>query len=147
MDLFEVKIYKGIECVYFMKQEKKQICFECSKYINPKEHIVCLSTYNRFLGKEKLEDDHTWFHFQCFVDNFNKNVQRKSRQQVQFLQSKALEVFSNPEIRHLLSRIKGTENLFSMLNTDLTEKVVPKEKVLQKLKKNGRKTKSRKTKM
>lgn len=124
----------------------EMICFECNKKINTTEHLVQLSTYNRYLGKEKLQDDHHYFHFRCFVDNFNKNVERKARQQVQFMQSKALEVFNNPQIKSILSNISGTETLYTMLNTDLNEKIVPKEKVIKKLKKWKKKNKNQKGK-
>lgn len=133
-----------------MVKEKKNICLQCSEKIDPKEHSVCISTYNRFDGeKGNLPDDHTWFHFYCFVDYWNERAEKKARAQVQYLQSKALEVFNNPEIRSILSKIKGTDNIFTMLNTDLSEKPVPLEKVLEKLRNDRRKTKrkSRKTKM
>lgn len=61
-----------------MKTEKKQICLECSKPINPKHHIVCLSTYNRFDGEKQLPDEHAWFHLQCWADYFNERVRRKA---------------------------------------------------------------------
>lgn len=132
--------------------DKKMICFECSKNISLTEHYVTISTFNRFNPENmaKLPDDHTHFHFRCFVDNFNKNVKRKARQSVQFMQGKTLEMLNNPTIKNVLQNIQGSDALIQMLQTPLDEKEVLKEKIIEKIKKEhgdtGTTTKTKKRK-
>lgn len=126
----------------------KKICFECTKQIDTEEeHYVQLSTFNRFTTDDgrRLPDDHNYFHFQCFVDNFNKNVERKARQMVQFMQSEAIQLVNHPMIKDVLSKIEGSNMVVRMLNTDLNkDTIVAKEKVIERLRKNGRNGKRKK---
>jgi len=78
-------------------------CFECLKFIDPtKDHYVQLNTINRSYSP----DEYTNFHFQCWVDYFNKRVENKMRANVQFMQEKAMSLINSPIIKNALSQIQ-----------------------------------------
>lgn len=125
-----------------LKSERK-ICLECSKYINLKsDHHVQLHTLNR----EISPDDHAYFHFQCWVDYFNKRVENKMRANVQFMQEKAMSLFNSPMIKEALSKISGSQIALNMASIPLN-KTIDKQKVIAKIhdvrkKRSGKKRKA-----
>jgi len=120
------------------KKNIGKCCLECSKFIDiKKDHYVQLSTYNR----EISPDDHAFFHFQCWVDYFNKRVENKMKANVRFMQERALQLFDNPMIKSLLEQVQGSEIALNMLKTPInTDVLVSKEKVKKQIQ-NDRKQK------
>lgn len=123
------------------KEERKnrKICFECSKYINiKKDKYVVLSTINCL----NSPDEHAYFHFPCWVDYFNKRVENKMRAVVQGMQSQAVKLFENPEIKSLLKDIKGSDIALNMLQIPLnTGSVVSIDKVVEKIQNDRKRAK------
>jgi hypothetical protein len=102
-----------------VNREAKRICLECSKYINiKKDKHVIISTINR----EISNDDHSYFHFQCWVDYFNKRVNDKMRTNVSFMQDKVMTIFTDPSIKKLLSQVKGSDMVLNMASMPLDKK-------------------------
>jgi hypothetical protein len=134
-----------------MVKKKDMICYVCKDVVAHNEHYVQLSTYNRKIESKALPDDHNYFHMRCFKEFFDKRVNDRAREQVQFMQQKALEVMKNPLIANVINNFKGAEALKDMLNTDLTKKkdiVVTKEKVVEKIyddRRKARRKRKRKT--
>lgn len=116
-------------------KEETRVCLHCGEKIKIKrDYHVQLSTKNRPISP----DDEVNFHFQCWVDYFNKKVEAKSKAQVQFMQERALNVFNNPNLKAILSQIEGTEMALNMLRTPLLRDPVLydpqlKEKLKEKL--------------
>ena len=137
-----------------IKKEGEKTCLQCSNKISlAKDNFVLIGTYNRVSSP----DDEQFFHFTCFVEWYNQRVQEKVRNQVKFMQQKALQVFNNPTIQGVLSKIAGSEQLASMLNINLDVptkvnyikrvKKVTAEEVAQKIQDDrARKNKKRKSK-
>lgn len=128
-----------------IKNSERKICLECSKHINlKKDHHVQLHTLNRAVSP----DDHAYFHFQCWVDYFNKRVENKMRANVSMMQEKALSLFNNPMIKQALSQIQGSEIALNMASMPLT-KQIDKERVKAKIHNDRKKRsgKNRKTQM
>jgi hypothetical protein len=129
-----------------MKKEGSKHCAVCKKKISlNKNHFILVGTYNR----ETKPDDEVFFHFQCWVEYFNKRVNERARQNVMGIQEKALKILENPEIKSILSQIQGSDQLVGMLQTPLQKEhfeLYHKQKI-QKLKKimNNDRKKRRKT--
>jgi hypothetical protein len=126
------------------KKEGEKHCNFCSKKIFlKKDHFVLIGTYNR----TQKPDDEQFFHFQCFVDYWNVAVTRKAKLITANMQKQALQLFNNPMIRGLLSQIQGSDQLFSMLSTPLSEKKINYVKrVSQKIQNDRTKKRSAKRK-
>ena len=130
------------------RKEDQKICSECSKYIDlKKDHHVQLHTLNR----SHSPDDHAYFHFQCFVDYFNKRVENKMRANVRFMQEKAMSLFNSPQIKVLLDQVQGSGIALNMLQMPLKSDPVLKSKIKKKLngktKRSGKKRKAQMHKM
>lgn len=111
------------------RQEHEKICLECSKIVNiKKDHCVQLNTLNRAVSP----NEYTTFHFQCWVDYFNKRVENKMRANVQFMQEKAMSLFNSPVIKQALSQIQGSEIALNMVRMPLNKPDL-KEKIKEKL--------------
>jgi hypothetical protein len=122
------------------RKEDHKICLHCSKYVDlKKDHHVQLHTLNRAISP----DDHAYFHFQCWVDYFNKRVENKMKANVQFMQEKAMSLFNSPVIKQALSQIQGSEIALNMVKMPLGKSVDPvlKQKIKRKLK-NGKQKRS-----
>lgn len=121
------------------ERKEKRKCLECKKFIDlSKDHYVLLATINR----SKSPDEFVYFHINCWVDYFNKRVENKMRENVKFMQEKALSVFNSPEIKPLLNDIMGSQVAMNMLQIPLdTNKVITTDKILKVLKKNGNRKK------
>jgi len=135
------KVYKLKRvCESMEKREGKKICLHCSNYVDLKrDHHVQLLTLNRVCKP----DEHVYFHFPCWVDYFNQRVENKMRSNVRFMQDKAMQIFSNPMLKGLLSQVQGADTLFSMLGHPIADKVVSKSKVKEQIQ-NDRKKRSAK---
>lgn len=104
-----------------IKKESKK-CLNCSKIINPKlDYYVQIGTHNIPSG---AKDDIQQFHFMCWVEYFNKCVEKKARHNIQIMQSKAMQVFNSPMIKSLLSQVKGSDQVLQMLGTPLEQNKV-----------------------
>jgi hypothetical protein len=123
------------------KKNIGKICFVCSKFIDTKkDHYVQLNTLNR----SHFPDDYVNFHFQCFVDYFNKKVEDKMRRNIQFMQEKAMTLFNTPMIKHALAQIQGSDIALRMASIPLTRNI-DKQMVIQKIQ-NGRKKRANRKK-
>jgi len=97
---------------------KKSICAYCKNAINfDKDKFVLLGTYTG----DKTEDE-SYFHFDCFIQWYNKQVLAKAKSTVRVFQEKAQGMFSKMINSGALNHIAGMDNLQKMLNTDLGEK-------------------------
>jgi len=101
--------------------EKKGYCKDCNYCKNEinfdKDKFVLLGTYTG----DKTNDE-GYFHFDCFVEWYNKQVLAKAKTQVQGFQEKAQILFSKLTGSGALNNIAGMDSLQKMLNTDLGEK-------------------------
>lgn len=127
------------------KKRGRKICSKCSKYINLySDHYVEISTFNR----QYSPNDHTFWHFQCWIDYFNECVEKRARENVRAMQEKAMSIFASPVMRNLLSQIQGSGIALNMLQTPLRNKdleiVVPKEQVIAKIQNDRKKRNKRK---
>lgn len=96
----------------------KSDCEYCKNKIDfNKDKFVLLGTYTG-----DYTDDESYFHFDCFVEWYNKQVVAKAKNQVKGFQEKAQGLFSNLINTGALSHIAGMDNLQRMLSTDLGEK-------------------------
>jgi hypothetical protein len=101
-----------------VKQKREKICTECFKKINiSDDHFVLVGTYNR----EISPDDETYYHFQCWVDYFNKCVDHKMRANISYMQEKALQVFDDPKMKEFIGQIKGSENLMALVSMPINK--------------------------
>jgi len=121
-----------------VEKKERKICLECSKYIDlSKDHHVQIHTLNRVEKK----DDHQYFHFSCWVDYFNKCVEKKMKVNVAGMQDQAISLFNSPQLKSLFDQIQGSGMLLNMLKIPLNaDQVISKEKVERKIQ-NDRKTK------
>lgn len=95
-------------------------CEYCNNSIKiNKDKFVLLGTYT---GEDTEEE--SYFHFDCFVEWYNKRVLEKAKTQVRGFQQKAHALFSKLAGSGVLSNIAGMDNLQRMLSTDLGEKEV-----------------------
>ena len=103
---------------------KKSLCYNCGNEIEELCKQVLLTTSDK--GKIVQE---VGFHYECWQEYFNKCVTKKAKEDVARVQKKIIGLMDNPIIKGLLSQVKGTDNLFSMLQMPLvTEDVVEKVK-------------------
>lgn len=94
---------------------QKSDCEYCKNAINfDKDKFVLLGTYT---GDKT--DDESYFHFDCFIQWYNKQVLAKAKTTVRAFQEKAQGLFSQLAGSGALSHIAGMDNLQRMLNTDL----------------------------
>ena len=92
--------------------------------------------------KGKIVEEFYW-HFDCWVEYFNKQVIKKAQANISAIRTKVTGLLDNPMIKGMLSQVKGTDNLFNMLNMPLGENDI--EKVKEKIKDDrNRKPKKRK---
>ena len=95
-------------------------CSYCQNRIDlTEDKFVLLGTYT---GDKT--DDESYFHFDCFIQWYNKQVLAKAKTTVRVFQEKAQGLFSQLINSGPLSHIAGIDNLQRMLNTDLGEKKV-----------------------
>ena len=81
--------------------------------------------------------------FQFSFKYFNKQVIKKAQANISAIRTKVTGLLDNPMIKGMLSQVKGTDNLFNMLNMPLGENDI--EKVKEKIKDDrNRKPKKRK---
>jgi hypothetical protein len=123
----------------------RKICLECSKYIDlDHDHHVQLHTLNRSISP----DDHAYFHFQCWVDYFNKRVENKMRANVSMMQEQALNLFNSPIIKDALSKINGSQIALNMVKMPLMADHSNLKRAIQKkiLLKNDRKKRNNRKK-
>ena len=123
--------------------KRSEECLHCSKRINlDKDHHVQLHTLNR-----QTSPDHTaYFHFNCWIDYFNKRVENKMRANIGFMQEKAMGLLKSPMIQSALSGIQGGEMIEKMLQTPLKkEDEKLKTIILNKYKKDGKSSEKGKT--
>ena len=82
----------------------KIICYKCKKVIDrKKEKYVILSTIDL---KTKF-DEHSYYHFQCWIDYFNSKVIEKAKYNVEMMQKR---VMNNPMIKGLFEKIGEINN-------------------------------------
>lgn len=127
-----------------IKKEGVVKCGFCSNNISLKsDKFVFIGTYNR----EKGSDEELFFHFQCWVDYFNKCVIQKAKADMKKVQEKAISIFNNPMIKDMISQVKGSDMLFKMLQTPINpdRKINLVAKVSEKIE-DDRRTKSTKRK-
>ena len=114
-------------------------CKHCNKEVEKGNHQVVLSTLNRPNNK----DDHTYFHFVCFVNFWNEGVNKKVRIEVERMRLMANKVLNNPMIKSVVEQIGGGEILNSMLDQSLIKpeviKIVNKQEVEKKIKNDRKK--------
>ena len=104
---------------YVSEKDNKMglICDYCKQDILKKEKYVSLRTFDR----ARCIEDKCW-HFQCFIDWYNKKVYEKSKNTVKDMQKMALKLFKSPQIQEVIAGTIGGETLGRMLNTDLDGK-------------------------
>jgi len=123
------------------RKEEEKICFVCSEIVNKKkDHHVLLGTYNRAIGN----DEELYFHFQCFTDWFMEKVSNRAKGMVSQMRDQAIKVMESPMIRGMLSQIKGSDQLVSMLNTPLQIKETRVVKIKEKIDDGRKKRRKRK---
>lgn len=123
------------------KKSVEVICIKCNEDIDTKkDHYVMVSTFNR----KKSPDDHSPFHFQCWVDYFNKKAMERAKHNIQIMQKKSLEVANSPLMKGILSQIGGFSQINSMLNMPLEDEGEQKilDKVTDKIQNDRRKRNS-----
>ena len=99
---------------------KRVDCTYCKNAINfVEDKFVLLGTYT---GK-KTEDE-GYFHFDCFVEWYNKQVLAKATNVMRGFQKKAQGLFSQMMSSGALSHIAGTDVLKRMLDTNLGDQEV-----------------------
>lgn len=107
-------------------KEIKKKCEKCSKDINlKKDHHVLLGTYNTSKQEE------IYFHFDCFIKYFNERVEKRMRENVQFMQNKALNLFNSPMLKGILSQVKGSDIAMNMLSLPLDK--IDKNKIKEQI--------------
>lgn len=123
------------------KRGEKKVCEFCLKKIDlKKDYRVLIGTYNRV----QKPDQEAHFHFQCFVEYWNNSVTKKAKIMIEAMQKQALQVFNNPMIKGLLSQIKGSDQIISMLSTPLSEQKIDYVKKVSEKIQNDRKKRSAK---
>jgi len=132
---------------------QRKVCCNCSELINlKKDHHVQVHTLNRYVNP----DDHSYFHFQCWVDYFNSRVDQKVKSMQNVQQENPMAVADAQMIQTLLQSAVGSQILGKLFNAPVTydlvkeDKVVPKQEVISKIKddrKRKRSGKKRKTQM
>lgn len=126
------------------RKEDQRVCIECAKYINTKkDKYVQVST---FQNSNIFKDEHVCFHFQCWIDYFNKRVELKARANVGMMQEQALKLFNNPMIKGIISQIKGGDMALNMASIPLSQRVAPKELVINKIQNDRKKRSGKKIK-
>ena len=101
------------------KKEVQNVCEFCNKEIFiSKEPYVKLSTCNM----RGMDDEHDYFHLQCWSKYFNSKVLEKAKVQLQIMQDRAMSILKTPMIASLLSNIQGTDQLFQIVETPLSPK-------------------------
>ncbi len=110
--------------------EKKK-CLQCKKFIDlDDDKFVKISKINI----PDKSDDHVFFHFSCWGLYFQKCVEKKARENVQFMQKQAVKLFDNPNLKPLLHGIKGVDIALNILKIPIdTNELIPKEKVIEKI--------------
>ena len=99
------------------KKEVQIVCEFCKKEIFiSKEPYVKLSTYNM----RGMDDEHDYFHLQCWSEYFNSKVLEKAKVQLKIMQDRAMSILKTPMISSLLSNIQGTEQLFEVAETPIS---------------------------
>ena len=97
---------------------QKSDCKYCGNPINlDKDKFALLGTYT---GDKT--DNESYFHFNCFVEWYNKQVLAKAKNQVKGFQEKAQGLFAQITNSGALSSIAGMDVLQKMLNTNLGDK-------------------------
>lgn len=117
-------------------------CLECGGFINPKLHkYVELSTFNC----QNIPDEHAFFHFNCWTYYFNKRVENRMKLNMQFMQDRVMSLMDTPLIKQVLSQVQGSDIALNMLKLPLKTDNL-KNKIISKLKKHGKRAKSRRKK-
>ncbi|HUW43441.1 MAG TPA: hypothetical protein VMV95_00555 [Bacillota bacterium] len=102
---------------------QKVKCFYCKNPIFVMDKQINLKTIKNGV----IIQDENW-HFDCWQEWFNKNVTKKAQQNISAIRTKVSGLLDNPMIRGMLSQVKGTDNLFNMLNMPLGESDIEKVK-------------------
>jgi hypothetical protein len=125
-------------------------CYYCSNPISENEKQTILTTGDK--GKVVEE---VFFHFPCWHEYFETSVLKVSQKRLNTIQKKAVDIFNNPMLAGLLSKIGGTDKLMEMVSKPIGEnkdfenltKMISSPISNKKVKKNGRKKPNRKTKV
>ena len=135
-------IVKPVGKVVKRKVPKKPewCCYNCGNPVRELEKNCTLTTSQN--GKIVEE---VYFHWDCWVEYFNNCVNKKAKENVAQVQKKVMGLMDNPLVKGLLSQVKGTDNLFSMLQMPLTEETV--EKVKEKINDDRKRAKPKKAQM
>jgi len=96
-------------------KKRSAFCKHCKKKINfQKDKYVLIGTYNC----EKVKEEN-YFHFNCFVEWYNKQVSAKAKNSIKEMQEKAQGLFSQLQSSGFLSGVTGIGKLKNILGKDL----------------------------
>ena len=121
-------------------KKQKFVCSYCNNEISELDKQVLVTTSD----KGKITEE-AGFHFSCWVEYFNNAVTKKAKENVAKVQKKVMGLVDNPLIKSMLGSVKGTDNLFAMLQMPLTEDAI--EKVKEKIQDGRKKTETTETQM
>ncbi len=92
-------------------------CSYCNNKITLSEDkFVLLGTYE----KEETKDE-SYFHFDCWIEFYNKQVLAKAKNNVKSFQEKAKKLFAGLTGSGMLTNVCGIDKLKGMLSKDLGE--------------------------
>lgn len=122
-------------------KKRSAFCKHCKKKVNfQKDKYVLIGTYDC----EKIKEE-SYFHFNCFVEWYNKQVSAKAKNSIKEMQEKAQGLFSQLQSSGFLNNIVGIGKLKDILgkNIDLSNVAEmfaekPKEKTHGKTKRKKR---------
>lgn len=107
------------------KQESCGVKWKCSNCGNiiseTADYIVVMTTKKGKVVEEVI------FHTECWKEYFNQCVIKKAKQNVANIQKKVMTIIDNPILKGLLSQVKGSDNLMTMLNSQLIKNPTEKE--------------------
>ena len=110
-------------------EEKEVRCQYCQGGISfNSEKYVLLGTYD---GKRPI--DESYFHFQCYVDFYNKQVKAKATNMIKGLKDKAMN--SLKSAKQLLGNFGGLDSIPQMFD-ELSRNINPKPEL--EIEKNGK---------
>jgi len=99
------------------KKEVGKICLRCSKKIDTnKDHHVLIGTYHI---SPNNPTDEVYFHFLCFYEWFQEKVMSASKNQIQTMREQSMKILQSPMIQEILSRVQGSGQLMTMVQTPL----------------------------
>jgi hypothetical protein len=122
MEKINNKVFKVCvsEIIMVKREANQKVCFECSKYIDiKKDHHIQMHNLNKSISP----DTHTYFHYSCFVDFFNKTVENKMKSNLNGMQEKAMNLFNSPIVQNSLSQISGLHKTDPVLSQEIKLKL------------------------